>query len=286
MAVGSAAFIGGGLFAGLFFNKTIAAPSGSIEADYAQRGPYTVEKHRLYDEHKVEYIYYYPVTDATDIPVILIGNGSYANADKYAKLMEHFASHGFFVMDNDNEVTGTGEPIIEILQTLDVIREKEDNSEEASILQQLDMTHIGAVGHSQGSTGVMNAHTNFEAGSRLTTGISVSLPKLQWCDPEDVYDTSKIRVPWLIMTGTLDKNISPESSCLEALETMPEDVEGYFLNAEAQGHLAFEKNGGKYRGVMTAWFAYRLQGDERAGELFYGQAPEIEQNPGWASIRY
>lgn len=67
---------------------------------------------------------------------------------------------------------------------------------------------------------------------------------------------------------------------------MPEDVEGYFLNAEAQGHLAFEKNGGKYRGVMTAWFAYRLQGDERGGKLFYGQAPEIEQNPGWASIRY
>ncbi len=291
ITVAAAGVVGTGLFFGYYFNKTIESPEGSIEAHYAAKGPYTVEKKILYDESgKPSYIYYYPQTDAINIPIILMGNGSNSNPDKYIEIMTHFASHGYFVMDTYNEVTGTGEPIVDTLLKLDELTEgvtaKNSVGEREHIFRQLDRVHIGLVGHSQGSTGVINAHTNFEEGSRITTGISVSLPKLSWCDPEDVYDTSKVQVPWLIVTGTLDSQISPESSCLEALEKMPEDVEGYFLNAEAQGHIAFEENGGKYRGAMTAWFAYRLKGDEKAKRLFYGEPPEIKGNPGWASVVY
>lgn len=301
ITVASAGFIGIAWFFGYFFNKTIEAPEGSREAFYAQKGPYTVSKEILEDASgNPSYIYYYPQTDQSNIPVILIGNGSNSNPTQYAELMEHFASHGYLVMDTYNEVTGTGEPIVDTLRKLDeLVAEAESEAENAdsaagmsedegksNILRQLDMEHIGLVGHSQGSTGVMNAHTNYEIGSRVTTGVSVSLPKLKWCDPEDVYDTSKIKVPWLIVTGTLDSYISSEASCVEALEKMPEDVEGYFLNATAQGHLAFENNGGKFRGAITGWFEYRLKGSEKAKTLFYGSQPELEENPGWTSVIY
>ncbi|GAB6110094.1 poly(ethylene terephthalate) hydrolase family protein [Fusibacter bizertensis] len=277
-----AIYLGIGIYAGLFFNKVIPATEGSIEAYYSNVGPYAIEEGTAFDEAgKEQYKYYYPVDmDLEDeISVIVWGNGSHSKPDDYEGLMKHLAGYGFFVIDSYNEVTGTGEPII---KTIDFLNDTKANFD--SIFAHLDLNHIGVIGHSQGSTGVINAHTNFGEGNRIVTGISVALPALKWCDPEDVYDTALIQVPWMILTGSQDSRISPEADGISALEKIPDSVDAWFMNAASQGHLAINKNGGKFRGVITAWFAYQLLGDVNASQLFTEDSPEIVENPGWQTI--
>ncbi|MDQ0088877.1 alpha-beta hydrolase superfamily lysophospholipase [Paenibacillus anaericanus] len=85
--------------------------------------------------------------------------------------------------------------------------------------QKIQMEHIGVAGHSQGSTGVINVHTNYISGSLTKTVVSIALPDLKYCDPEDVYDTARITVPFLIMGGTRDFLISPVSTNQLALHS-------------------------------------------------------------------
>jgi hypothetical protein len=90
---------------------------------------------------------------------------------------------------------------------------KDQNQQVNSLFyQKINVNQIGVAGHSQGSTGVINAHTKVKNGSLIKTIVSIALPDLKYCDPEDVYDTARIQVTFLIMGGTRDFLISPVSS--------------------------------------------------------------------------
>lgn len=79
---------------------------------------------------------------------------------------------------------------------------RNENQRTSSLFyQKVQMEQIGVAGHSQGSTGVINAHTNYKSGSLIKTVVSIALPDLKYCDPKDVYDTARITVPFLIMGG-------------------------------------------------------------------------------------
>ena len=38
-------------------------------------------------------------------------------------------------------------------------------------------------------------------------------------------------------------------------------------------------------GYMTAWFMYWLQGDEEAGQAFFGENAEIKTNENWQDVK-
>lgn len=266
---------------GMFGATTIEALPDTLEAKYSMTGGYEIETIELLDEAgNPAYWVSYPAEKSGPYPVIVWGNGTSAKPGNYIELMEHLSTWGFVVIDAYNEMTGTGEPLIETIQQLEI-----EHADSDSLLYGLiDFSNLGTSGHSQGSTGAVNAYTNFEAGKVIKTVISISLPKLSLCEDEDKYDTTQLDIPYLLLTGTKDYFISSDKSCLEAYNQMPAGVEAVFLDAKKANHLEVEGDGGKFRGVITAWMLYQLAGDEVAGSLYYGEEAEIFTNDGWTNV--
>lgn len=161
---------------------------------------------------------------------------------------------------------------------------KENELENSLFYQKIQVENIGAAGHSQGSTGVINAHTNYTGGSLIKTVVSIALPDLKYCDPEDVYDTARITAPFLIMSGTRDFLISPTSTNQLALQNTSAGTPVMMGMAKGAAHTAIEGNGGNHRGYLTAWMSYRLLDDQEAMGAFHGDSSEMMHNANWEDV--
>ncbi len=255
---------------------------GSLEQRYAQQGSYPVKVEEV-ESTMGEALYriYYPAFQGDEsYPVISWGNGTGATPDRYDELLTHLASWGFIVIDSYSTTTGTGKEIGEAIHYLG----KENERENSLFYQKIQMEQIGAAGHSQGSTGVINAHTNYSSGSLIKTVVSIALPDLKHCDPEDVYNTSRITAPFLIMGGTRDFLISPVSTNQIALQNANASTPVMMGMAKGAAHTAIEGNGGNHRGYLTAWMRYRLLDDQEAMKAFHGDASEMMHNPNWSDV--
>lgn len=270
------------VFLPLFLGRWIKSPvtKESWEYFFSKTGEHIIKTHIIGDgENKERFILYAPDNLEGALPVIIWGNGTAALPKNYDGLHRHLASWGFIVMNTYNSETGTGKPLKEALCYL----LKENANAESIFYRHIDTQRIGCGGHSQGSTGVINLHTNFTEGSYIKTVVSIALPDLRWCDLEDVYAPERINVPFLILTGTLDFIISPFRSCIAAINRLKTGVEGWFLEARYCSHTEIQEDGGKYKGILTAWFRYQLMDDNIAGEIFKEQG-EIYKNVGWRRV--
>lgn len=255
---------------------------GSIEQRYAQQGSYHVKIEEVNSTSGKElFRIYYPAFQGDEsYPIISWGNGTGATPDRYDELLTHLASWGFIVIDSYSKTTGTGK---EIVEAIDYLRNKNQQAN-SMFYQKIQMENIGVSGHSQGSTGVINAHTNYKSGSLIKTVVSIALPDLKHCDPEDVYDTSRITVPFLIMGGTRDFLISPVSTNQLALHNTNASTPVMMGMAKGAAHTAIEGNGGNHRGYLTAWMRYRLLDDQEAMKAFHGNSAEMMLNTYWVDV--
>ncbi|RXZ83732.1 alpha/beta hydrolase [Paenibacillaceae bacterium] len=227
------------------------------------------------DDHSDLYKIYYPRKLDKPSAVIVWGNGTGALPDNYDPLLTHLASWGFIVIDTFSKTTGTGKEILEAAEYMIA-----ENSVKTSLFyKKINIGKIGSAGHSQGSTGVINAHTNYENGKVFKTVVSIALPALKWCDPKDVYDTSLIKVPFFVFAGSRDFIVSPSSSNRQAIDNTSSTLSALAATAIGAGHTEIEKDGGKHRGYLTAWMRYQLMGDEQAMRAFVGSAAEIAADP-------
>lgn len=255
---------------------------GSIEQRYAQQGSYhvKVEEVKSTSGEALFRIYYPAFQEEESYPIISWGNGTSATPDRYDELLTHLASWGFIVIDSYSMTTGTGK---EIVEAIDYLR-NENELANSLFYKKIQMEHIGVAGHSQGSTGVINAHTNYISGSLIKTVVSIALPDLKHCDPEDVYDTSRITVPFFIMGGTRDFLISPVSTNRLALYSTNASTPVMMGMAKGAAHTAIEGNGGNHRGYLTAWMRYWLLDDQEAIKAFRGDSSEIMHNTNWLDV--
>lgn len=253
--------------------------AGSIEDYYAAAGSEDVEALDITDAGgNKQYKVYYPSALGGPYPLIAWGNGTGALPKNYDPLFRHLASWGFVVIDSYSTETGTG---ADILASIEYMLAENDNPD-SPFYQHIIEGQIAAAGHSQGSTGAINAHTNFERGTSLIkTVVSIALPSLKWCDPEDVYDTSKLRAPFFIMGGTRDIMVSPLSANRTAIEAAANRLPAAMGMAAGAGHTAIEDDGGKHRGYLTAWMRFQLMGDAVAKGAFAGADAELLSNPDW-----
>ncbi|MDR6721615.1 putative esterase [Paenibacillus amylolyticus] len=255
---------------------------GSIEQHYSQPGSSLVQVEEVMSPtgNPVYRIYYPEFQGDESYPIISWGNGTGATPDHYNELLKHLASWGFVVIDSYSKTTGTGQEIAEAIDYL-----TQENERSGSIFyEKIQIEQIGVAGHSQGSTGVINAHTNYTSGSRIKTIVSIALPDLKHCDPEDIYDTSQITVPFFIMGGTRDFLISPVSTNQLALQLTASNTPVMMGMAKGAAHTAIEGNGGNHRGYLTAWMSYRLLNDQEAMKAFHGDAAEMMHNTNWQHV--
>nr|WP_285860175.1 MULTISPECIES: alpha/beta hydrolase [Paenibacillus] len=255
---------------------------GSIERRYAQQGSYhvKVEEVKSTSGEALFRIFYPAFQGDESYPIISWGNGTGATPDRYDELLTHLASWGFIVIDSYSKTTGTGK---ENVEAIDYLR-NENQLANSLFYQKVQIEQIGVAGHSQGSTGVINAHTNYKSGSLIKTVVSIALPDLKHCDPEDVYDTARITVPFLIMGGTRDFLISPVSTNQLALRSTNASTPVMMGMAKGAAHTAIEGNGGNHRGYLTAWMRYWLLDDQEAKKAFYGDSSEMMHNANWEDV--
>ncbi|TCZ77153.1 alpha/beta hydrolase [Paenibacillus albiflavus] len=255
---------------------------GSIEQQYAEQGSYSVKVEEVTStSREALFRIYYPTFQGDEsYPIISWGNGTDASPDRYDELLTHLASWGFIVIDSYSKTTGTGKEIVAAIDYLI----NENQLANSLFYQKIQMERIGVAGHSQGSTGVINAHTNYKSGSLIKTVVSIALPDLKHCDPEDVYDTSRITVPFFIMGGTRDFLISPVSTNKLALHTTNASTPVMMGMAKGAAHTAIESNGGNHRGYLTAWMRYWLLDDQEAMKAFQGDSSEMMHNTNWEDV--
>ncbi|MEV0384902.1 alpha/beta hydrolase [Nonomuraea sp. NPDC050643] len=249
-----------------------ARAADTIESHYEVAGPWAVTTADAGTAYKL----YYP----TDLgaggfkhPIITWGNGTNAVPTQYPGVLNQLASWGFVVVASTDTTTGTGSEMI-AAATYMVGR----NTDASSVFHgRLDVTKVGAVGHSQGAGGAVNTAT--KSGGLITSVVPIALPAPIWVGSGDKFFVDQIACPVLFLSGTADGLISPHSAVLAYYNAVPGAAAKAML--KGAGHNTIQGTGGGFLGYLTAWLMYTLQGDSYARGAFAGSAPEIGTNSSW-----
>ncbi len=268
------------------------APNPGIESTYLQPGPWAVTEKLGFgccDSTGAKFDVWYP----TDLggakhPIVLWGDGTKAVPSQYTYLLRHLASWGFVVIGTENQQTGSGTDILGSLNFL-----KEQATTPASVFYgKLDTAAAGAIGHSQGATGVVNAM--LASDGAIKTAVPIEIPKQALCSEAiKCTDTRKLTSGSVFfVNGSADGFISPSTQALpwqlaglqsnqayyeatpanvaKAWATLngPDhnDVQGQPDCAQASNPCTSGVYG--YLGYSTAWMMAQLRGDVAAIEAF------------------
>ncbi|MDF2708209.1 MAG: hypothetical protein K0R62_3861 [Nonomuraea muscovyensis] len=258
----------------LLVQGVIASPArtaDTIEAHYGAAGPWAVATADV-----PGYRLSYPAdlgAGGFKHPIITWGNGTNAVPTQYSGVLNQLASWGFAVVASTDTTTGTGSEMIAAAQYL--IGRNTDTS--SVFYGKLDVTKVGAVGHSQGAGGSVNTAT--KSAGLIDTVVPIALPAPIWVSSGDAFSVSRLTCPVLFLSGAKDVLISPNS----AIQTYYGEVPGAAAKAllKGAGHNTIQGTGGGFLGYLTAWLMYQLQDDAYARGAFAGATPEINTNAGW-----
>lgn len=257
------------------------AQTAPLEATYAAPGPLAVSRSTVLDaDGRKQYELFLPQPLRSGHPIITWGNGTGTQPRDYAELLSHLASWGFAVIDNYQRNTGTGRSIVASAEYL--VAQNEDPS--SPLFGRLNVAQVGAAGHSQGASGVINAATRIAGGERIRTVVPIALPDRS-NTPTGNYDTSLLDASMFIIGGTRDVLISPLKVNVRAFDQTPDTLPAAMAMAVGAGHSEITPDGGRQRGYLTAWMMYQLRGDRRAAQVFEGPGAELLNNPAWSSAR-
>ncbi len=203
--------------------------------------------------------------------VILWGNGTGTQPVNYQALLHHLASYGFVIGAANAPNAGTG---AEMLNCLDYLTA--ENARDGSPYKgKLDLSMVGATGHSQGG------------GGALMTGrdprVTVTAPLMPGGRSDGAGAAAQQHGPMLLLSAGRDNMAPPETSQKPVFEAAKTPVT--WLTERGSGHLTAMGDAGPYRAALTAWFLYTLAGDTKAGAMFTGAACGYCASPNWTIQR-
>ena len=192
-------------------------PTGQIEQKYYADGPWAVtvdenDPKACCDSKGNHYDLYYPTNLGANgflHPIITWGNGTFATSSGSAYFLKHLASWGFVIIATRDRFTGPGDTILEAANYL-VKANSDATILNGRFLNKLNITQVGAIGHSQGAGGATSAM--IKSGGSIKTLIPIELPGQGFCfrPPSDCLDTSKIaNGSVFFVDGSLDLPVSP-----------------------------------------------------------------------------
>lgn len=265
-----------------------------IESHYTKMGSLAVESQVFSSNESAfkTYKVWYPQNIknfAGRYPVVVFANGTGVSYQKYEPMFAHLASWGFVVIGNDEEFSWSGLSSSKALALLDKL-----NLDKNSIFyNKLDTQKAGIAGHSQGGVGAINGATNFANSHQFKAVFTASTTKhelakgLKWD-----YDISKIRVPYFSVAGLgqMDAGNGKDAhSGIAPLHSMKSNFDNIKSGQLTISARRKDANHGdmlyKGDGYMTAWFLYHLKGDNKAGQAFIGNKPEIANNNLWQDVQ-
>ncbi|QNA86562.1 hypothetical protein G4G27_23200 [Sphingomonas sp. So64.6b] len=239
-------------------------------------------------------------------PIIVWGNGSGTTpiaSTTYAYLLRHLASWGFVVIATRDGTTGLGQTMIDSANYM-VAR----NTDAGSIFNgKLDTTKIGAMGHSQGASGAVNAM--LKSSGLIRTAVTFHIAQQAYCNPPTLcLLTADLQAATsgsiFYVSGTADWLISPDTqlfgSQLNSNTAYYNATPAPLLKAKAilkgpnhndvqgtpncvSGMCANGVHG--YLGYPTAWMMWQLQGATDGRDAIKASGGEIfTETTNWQSV--
>ncbi len=214
-------------------------------------------------------------------PVIVLSNGTGVPMSKYMAIAEHFASWGFIVIGTEEEYDWNGFAAEMCIRYLQLLNENatigdDDNKKDNIFFDKIDFENVGIVGHSQGGVGVINAITNQKHSDVFKAAVSLSptnkelAHNLLWD-----YDATKVNIPIMLISGAGGGDDWVVTG--EQLEVIYDDIASDKIMTRrkntSHSEMLYSANG-----YVTAWFMWKLQGDETAATAFFGKNAEITRN--------
>ncbi len=206
------------------------------------------------------YTVYRPATwPAGPIPVITWGNGTCAQPEGYGALLRYVASYGFFIVAANSREVSAGTPMLHALDYA-----KAANADSTSpYYQKLDLTKVGAMGHSQGGMATVSAATDSRVQDVIIFNAADSCTK-----------------PFLAISGDKDITGFTPSTMASAADSAPApgawiyyyDPIGTGPNGSGNldGHLVLMTQPNRVTGPSVAWWQMVFQSSATATSEFVG----------------
>lgn len=264
------------------FLQTIQAQvEGVIESKYMKNGPYAVKKqedHALQNFSKYE-IFYPAELETSDRtwPVVVLCNGTGVPLSRYAAIAQHYASWGFIVIGSEEAYSWNGCSAEMALRHLERLDENEKIGDQNSVFyHKVDFDRVGAVGHSQGGVGAMNAASVQPHHDVFKTIVALSPTNLELAENlEWVYDPSLVPIPTLLISGAGggDDPVVNKEQLEEIYAKLPGQKVMMRRVDTPHGDILYKADG-----YVTTWLMAQLQDDLDAAKAFAGEKPEILSN--------
>ena len=275
-------------------------PTEPIELKYYKSGSWAVTTKlagACCDSLQNKFDLYYPTNlgaNGFKHPILTFGNGTDAPPGVYSYFLTHLASWGFVIVVTEDRNTGPGQTILDAANYMIAA-----NSDSSSVFyQKLNVTEVGAMGHSQGAVGAINAL--IKSGGSIKTVVPIEMPPRMFCSSEiNCADTSGLVTGSVFFIDASGDGISPatqswwehgEQSIAAYYKATPDNVQKLKATLIGPDHLdllgrpscaaasfRFICNYGVYGylGYPTAWMMAELQGDAYAARAFTRGSGEI-----------
>lgn len=258
-------------------------PAQEIEYRYSAPGPFAVQKVALPPASgQPDGMAFIPIGHDGPAPVVVWQNGTGEPIATYDAIARHLASWGLAVLGSNDRQMGSGETAISLIGNAVLWSATPGHP----LHGRIDAESFALVGSSQGAVSTINAHTRFALGRCATTLAIHGIPSRDAIDffrLDIAYDASGVTAPTLVLTGTEDEFISPVSLNQLIFDGLSPSTLNLFGVARGADHIELAGDAGRFRGYLTAWLAFQLQGDTNAARAFLGPA-EMVSNPTWMSV--
>ena len=249
-----------------------------VKDRYTAAGPHAVTTHAETSAYTV--VRPAVLSDTGRHPILTFANGTGAACAGAGPALEHLASWGYVVICANSGSTGSGDQVLAAARYMVA-----KDTEQGSIYQgRLDVSSVGAFGHSQGACGAVNATLKSQGLITSTLpGAYIDPFWAFWVCPSPGPDWGRLTAPTLFLWGSADflttgGQVQRTYDAVTAAPTARASLVG--------GCHCIED---AYLPYMVAWFDYTLGGDALARSAFVstsGAAPELARNPEFQSTAF
>jgi hypothetical protein len=196
------------------------------------------------------------------LPVLTWGNGTCAQPEGYGALLRYVASNGYFIVAANSRWVGMGTPQ-PMLHALDFAAAA--NADPSSpYYKMLDMTKVGAFGHSQGgSAAQMAANDPRVKDAIIFNAVDSDVPK-----------------PYLTISADMDITGFSPASMASAVNASPVPAAWLYYHNPAgmgpiRGHLVLMLTPQRVTAPTVAWWQMAFDEDTTSQAMFVGASCEL-----------
>ena len=227
-----------------------------IASSFGEPADVTAETGDLKDVDLTLYTVYRPscMKEGETYPVITWGNGTCGQTEGYGALLRYVASYGYIVFAANSRYTGSNGAMTKALD----FAASANKDPKSNYYNRLDLTKIGAMGHSQGGGATVTAAKDARISSVIIWNASTSATK-----------------PFLAISG--DSDITSFTAASMSRDIMSATQPAAFLyyhkvpqTGSVSGHLTLMIQPERVVEATRAWWDYMLKGDAKARDFFIG----------------